>query len=67
MHVYALLNMGPDLKMKIPADITKIDANDLGELIWWSTHLGVGPERLLEAIGKVGGRVNVIRSYIKLH
>jgi hypothetical protein len=67
LHAYALFNMGRDLKMKIPADITKIDVSNLGELIWWSAHLGVAPEKLLEAVGKVGNKVEVIRSYIKLH
>ena len=59
--------MGRDLNMKIPTDLAIIDTNNLGELIWWSAHLGVGPEKLLDAIGKVGNKIEVVRNYIRVY
>ena len=53
--------MGNELKMKIPANLTKIDTNDLGEFIWWCAHLGVGPEKLLSLIGRTGNSLEKIR------
>jgi len=53
--------MSNELKMKIPANLTKIDTNDLGEFIWWCAHLGVGPEKLLSLIGRTGNSLEKIR------
>lgn len=57
--------MSNDLKMKLPSKFDKININDLGELIWWAAHLGVGPEKLLSAINKVGNSVEDIRKYLE--
>ena len=55
--------MSKDLHMKIPSDLSKIDVNDLGELIWWSAHLDIGPEELMSIICKVGSSLESIRKY----
>jgi len=55
--------MSNELKMQIPSDKDKINTNNLGELIWWSAHLGVGPEKLLHTIERVGNSVEKIRAF----
>ncbi|MDO9375368.1 MAG: DUF3606 domain-containing protein [Ferruginibacter sp.] len=52
------------ITIKLPADLTTIDVNDLGELIWWSNHLEISPESLLLAINKVGSSVKEINIFI---
>jgi len=51
-------------EIKIPKDLTKIDANNLGEFIWWAAHMGIGFEKLLSAIEKVGNKTIVVREYL---
>ena len=51
------------IQIKVPSDFTKIDVNDLGELIWWSNHLGISPEKLLSIINKVGSSIEQINKY----
>ena len=63
--IFLILNsstMGKELQMRIPSDQSKIDTNNLGELIWWTAHLGVGPEKLLSVIEKVGNSVEKVRA-----
>lgn len=55
--------MSKVLEMHIPSDQTKINTNDLCELIWWCAHLDIGPEKLLLATEKVGNSVEKIRIY----
>ena len=55
--------MSKDLQMRIPSDQTKIDTNNLGELIWWSAHLGIRPEKLLMIVDRVGNSAEKVRSY----
>ena len=55
------------IEIKIPKDRIKIDVNNLGEFIWWSHHLGIGPEKLLTIIGKAGVSVKEIREYKRLN
>ena len=50
--------------MKIPEDFSKVDPNNLGELIWWSNHLGICPEMLLSIIGEAGSSIEVVRKNI---
>jgi len=52
------------IEIKIPKDFSKIDSNNLGEFIWWSAHMGIGFERLLSAIEKVGNKSIVVREYL---
>jgi len=56
--------MSNELKMKIPANLNKIDTNDLGEFIWWCAHLGVGPEKLLSIIGRIGNSIEKVREQL---
>lgn len=53
------------IEMKIPENKNRVNANELGELIWWSAHLAVSPEKLLAVIARVGTAVQEIRSYLK--
>ena len=54
------------IKIKIPVSFENVNTNDLGELIWWSAHLGHGPEKLLSIIDKVGTSTKNIRKYSQL-
>jgi hypothetical protein len=51
------------IALKFPRDLTQIDVNNLGELIWWSNHLGINPERVLSIVDKVGNRAKDVRNY----
>ncbi|MBS1512612.1 MAG: DUF3606 domain-containing protein [Bacteroidetes bacterium] len=57
--------MSKVLEMKMPSDLSKVNTNNLSEFLWWNAHLGVGPEKLLAAIEKVGNSVDKIREYIQ--
>ncbi|MEO6548047.1 MAG: DUF3606 domain-containing protein [Ferruginibacter sp.] len=63
--IYLLMSV----EIKIPKDHSKIDVNDAGELIWWSIHLGISPEKLLSIVNKIGPSRKVIRDYLigRLH
>ena len=50
--------------MKKPTDMTKININDIGELIWWSYHMGTNPEKILSVINKVGNGVEQVRKEV---
>ncbi len=54
------------IEIKIPASFENVNTNDLGELIWWAAHLGLGPENLLSIIDKVGTATENIRKYSQL-
>ena len=58
--------MSCEIKIKIPVKFDTINSNDLSELIWWSAHLGVGPEKLLSAIDHIGNSVPEVRKHIRL-
>lgn len=51
------------IEIQIPKDLKKIDVNNLGELIWWTNHLGICPEKILSIIEKVGNSIVEIRGY----
>jgi hypothetical protein len=55
--------MSNELKMQIPSDQSKINTNNLGDFIWWCAHLGVGPEKLLTIVDKVGNSVEKVRGF----
>ena len=57
--------MKTGIEIKKPKDLTKIDVNDMGELIWWTNHLDVSPEKLLMIIEKLGKSVIEIRQYLR--
>lgn len=56
--------MKPDSQVKKPVDLNKVDLNNIGELLWWSYHLGVSPEKLISTAGKVGNSTEEIRKYL---
>ena len=51
------------IDVKIPANFDKVNTNELGELLWWTAHLGIGPEKLLSIINIVGNTAEDIRKY----
>lgn len=55
--------MSKEMEMKIPKDLTTINTNNLGEFIWWTAHLNIGPEILLSVIEKIGHNTEEIRKY----
>ncbi|UEG49629.1 DUF3606 domain-containing protein [Ferruginibacter lapsinanis] len=57
--------MSNELKIKLPSNFEKINVNHCGEFIWWTAHLGIGPEKLLSIIDKVGNSVPEIRKYLR--
>lgn len=59
--------MGNAIEMTVPKNQLLIDTNKLGELLWWSAHLGIGPEKLLSIIEKVGNRSESVRGYILIN
>ena len=54
------------IEIKMPKDLIKINVTNLGELIWWSNHLGICPERILAIIDKVGTSAKEIMEYNRL-
>lgn len=44
-----------------PADRAHIDTADETQLRHWAKHLNVSPDILLEAVGKVGNRIETVR------
>ncbi len=48
-----------------PADLTKINTNNVGELLWWSYILAVSLESVLTTIDKVGNSTADVRNYLK--
>ena len=56
--------MSNDIKIKVPADLSAVNVNDLGELIWWSAHLSVEPEKLLSIINEVGASSDKVQRRI---
>lgn len=57
--------MSSSIKIKLPKDLTKVDANELGEFIWWSIHLSIAPEKLLAIVSDIGESAREIRKYIR--
>ncbi|WP_207493466.1 DUF3606 domain-containing protein [Aridibaculum aurantiacum] len=53
-----------DYSIKKPQDLQKINANEIGELLWWACALGTSPEKILAAISDVGESAEAVRRYI---
>ena len=51
------------IQIKLPSDFTNIDVNELGEVIWWTNHLGISPEELLSIVNKVGSSTAEVKKY----
>jgi hypothetical protein len=57
--------MSSDYKIKKPKDLTKINQNDFGELLWWSHQFGVTIEKLITEVQKHGTDVKEIARKVK--
>jgi hypothetical protein len=53
--------MSLEYQVKKPADLSKINEKDYGELLWWSYILGVTAEKLLSTIAEVGNSTEQVR------
>ncbi|MCW3114376.1 MAG: hypothetical protein JWR18_2772 [Segetibacter sp.] len=53
--------MSLDYQVTKPTDLTKINTNDYGELMWWSYILLVSPEKILTTIEKIGNSSEQVR------
>jgi hypothetical protein len=57
--------MSIDSTIRKPHDLSKINSNDIGELLWWSYTIGTTPEKIVGAINKVGNSADEIKRFIK--
>lgn len=57
--------MSNEIKITIPKDFNKIDANNLSEFIWWIAHLNISPEKLLAITEKIGNSTVKVRKYLE--
>lgn len=55
--------MAADFQIKKPADLGKINSNDMGELLWWTYQLGISPEKLLSIIQKFGNSTELVKQH----
>jgi hypothetical protein len=53
-----------DFEIKKPEDLTKINSNNMGELVWWSHYLGISPEKILSIIHKAGSSIEEVKKHI---
>ena len=53
--------MSIDFTVRKPNDLTKINSNNIGELLWWSYYFGTTPEKLLTLIERFGNSADEIR------
>lgn len=56
--------MALEYTVEKPKDLTKINSNDMGELLWWSYILNTTLEKLLTTIDKVGNSTELVRKAI---
>lgn len=49
-----------------PQDQTRIDVNNLEELLWWSYQLGISPEKLLSLVHKFGPAVIDLKKRVRV-
>jgi len=50
-----------------PKDLNRINSKNVGELLWWSYHLGVTVEKIVTTIDEVGDATEEVRRYIAAH
>ena len=60
-------NQGNDFQIKKPVDLTRINSNNIGELLWWSYHLGTSPEKIISIISKSGNLLEEVQKHLKDH
>ena len=49
------------MKMRKPKNLDRINCSDNEELLWWSIHLDISPERLLAIINEVGNSTEAVK------
>jgi len=54
-----------DFSVKKPNDLSKVNPNELGEVLWWSYQLGTSPESLILLIHQFGNDIHEIKKHIK--
>jgi hypothetical protein len=59
------MNGNNEIVVKKPQDQTKIDPNNLSELLWWSYNLGICPEKLLSLIHHYGTNSALIEKQVR--
>ncbi|MGC4038361.1 MAG: DUF3606 domain-containing protein [Chitinophagaceae bacterium] len=57
--------MNNEFSAKKPADLTKINVGDTGELLWWSYQLNTTPENLLSLVQRFGAVVSDVKKNMK--
>jgi|GEM_PF-2333202 len=57
--------MENEFHIKKPDDLTKVNSNDINELLWWSCHFGTNPEKLLSIVHKGSSLVETVREHLK--
>ncbi len=56
--------MSLDYNVTKPKDLSKININDFGELLWWSYIMGVSVEKLLTTVEQVGPSSEQVKKLI---
>lgn len=57
--------MDDEFQIKKPRDFSRINVKEMGELLWWSFHLGTYPEKLLSLTGKYGNLAEEVKKHLK--
>jgi hypothetical protein len=52
-----------DYNVKKPKDLSKVNQNELGEVLWWSYQLGISPETLILLIQQFGNDIHEIKKH----
>ncbi|HSU52321.1 MAG TPA: DUF3606 domain-containing protein [Segetibacter sp.] len=56
--------MGVEYDVTKPKDLTKINVNDFGELLWWSYILGVSIEKILITVDEIGPSAEQVKKIV---
>lgn len=58
--------MSSEYQIRKPKDLTKINPNDFGELLWWSYQLGVTVEKLVTGVQQYGTDTKEIKKKFEI-
>ena len=50
-----------------PKDISHINTNEVGELLWWSYQFSISPEKLLSIQQEAGNNIEAVKKWIREH
>ena len=56
--------MSDDLTKRRPQDSSKINIHEAWELNWWSDHLGVSKQQLIDAVKAVGVSAAAVKKHL---